>query len=165
PNSRHTLASFPAATASMITTSPDAFLEAFAEITPDAPATARSAFLIAPSAFALAAESASDNRYMDLDDKPDPVRAMAQHAALAEALREDCPIVVFPGDADNPDGVFPNNVFASVPGRLVIGRMHHPVRRREAERRDIRAFFGDVLGYEEVDFSACEDLTCELTGS
>jgi hypothetical protein len=61
--------------------------------------------------------------------------------------------------------VFPNNVFATAPGRLIVGRMRHPVRRREAERADIRGFFGDVLGYDEVDLSACADLTAELTGA
>ena len=149
----------------MITRSPDAFLDAFAKLPVTAAATARAAFLVAPSAFTLAAESARDNRYMDMDDTPDPARAMAQHAALAEALRQDVPVVVFPGDAGAPDGVFPNNVFATVPGQLIVGRMHHPVRRREAGRADIRGFFGDVLGYDEIDLSGCGDLTAELTGS
>lgn len=149
----------------MITSSPDAFLQAFAELQPTAPATAKAAFLVAPSAFALAEQSASDNRYMNLADTPDAARAMTQHAALAEALREDVPVMVFPGDANNPDGVFPNNVFATTPGRLIVGRMQHPVRQREAERTDIRDFFGNVLGYEEVDFSGCDDLVAELTGS
>ena len=149
----------------MITRSPDAFLDAFAKLPAKNPATARAAFLVAPSAFTLAAESARDNRYMDMDDAPDAGRAMAQHAALAEALRQDVPVVVFPGDAGAPDGVFPNNVFATVPGQLIVGRMHHPVRRREAGRADIRGFFGDVFGYDEIDLSGCGDLTAELTGS
>lgn len=149
----------------MITASPEAFLDAFATLEPTAPASARAAFLVAPAAFSLAEQSASDNVYMDLSDAPDPTRAMRQHAALAEALREDLPVVVFPGDTEAPDGVFPNNVFATAPGRLVVGRMHHPVRQQEAGREDIRGFFGDVLGYEEVDFSGCDDLVTELTGS
>ncbi len=149
----------------MITTSPDTFLDAFAALEPVAPATARAAFLVAPSAFRLAEQSASDNRYMDLAEVPDAARAMAQHATLAERLRADLPVVVFPGDAESPDGVFPNNVFATAPGRLVVGRMQHPVRQHEASRTDIRAFFGDVLGYEEIDFSGCPDLVGELTGS
>lgn len=149
----------------MITTSPDTFLNAFAKLEPAAPATAKAAFLVAPSAFRLAEQSASDNRYMNLADTPDATRAMAQHAALAERLRMDVPVVVFPGDAESPDGVFPNNVFATAPERLVVGRMQHPVRRREASRGDIRDFFGNVLGYEEVDFSDCPDLVAELTGS
>ena len=151
----------------MITTSPDAFLDAFARLAPlpDARATARAAFLLAPAEFALAAESASDNRYMDLDERVDPLRALAQHAALAQALRADCPVVTFPGDATTPDAVFPNNVFATVPGRLVVGRMRHAVRRREAERRDVRDFFARVLGYEEIDLSSRSDCVAELTGA
>ncbi|MCX7512764.1 arginine deiminase-related protein [Frateuria hangzhouensis] len=151
----------------MITTSPDAFLEAFAALSPlpGARATARAAFLLAPAEFALAAESASDNRYMDLADSVDPLRALAQHAALAQALRADCPVVTFPGDASTPDAVFPNNVFATAPGRLVVGRMRHAVRQREAARRDVRGFFAQVLGYEEVDLSGRDDCVAELTGA
>lgn len=149
----------------MITRSPTRFLDTFATLSADKPATARAAFLVAPSAFTLAAESARDNRYMRMDDMPDPARAMAQHAALAEALRQDVPVMVFPGDAEAPDGVFPNNVFGTRAGHLIVGRMHHPVRRREAGREDIRGFFGDVLGYDEIDLSGCDDLTAELTGS
>ena len=151
----------------MIIRSPDAFLDAFAALPPlpDARATARAAFLLAPAEFALAAESASDNRYMDMDERVDPLRALAQHAALAQALRADCPVVTFPGDATTPDAVFPNNVFATAPGRLVVGRMRHAVRRREAERRDVREFFARVLGYEEIDLSSRNDCVAELTGA
>jgi hypothetical protein len=149
----------------VITDSPSEFLDAFAKLAPTAPATARGAFLVAPSSFALAEQSARDNRYMDLDDRPDALRAMKQHAALAEALRADLPVIVFPGDAGNPDGVFPNNVFATAPGKLIVGRMHHAVRQREARRADIRDFFGNVLGYDEIDLSGCDDLTAELTGA
>jgi hypothetical protein len=148
----------------MIVRTPDAFLEAFAALAPAAPATARAAFLVAPSAFRLAEESARDNRYMDLSERPDPLRALAEHGALAEALRADVPVISFPGDADCPDGVFPNNVFATVPGRLIVGRMRHAVRRREAERRDIRAFFA-AMGYAETDLSQREDCVAELTGA
>jgi hypothetical protein len=42
--------------------------------------------------------------------------------------------------------------------------MHHPVRRAEADRTDIRRFFGDVLGYREVDLSQ-QRHACELTGA
>jgi hypothetical protein len=56
-------------------------------------------------------------------------------------------------------------VFATAPGRLIVGRMRHPVRQREAERSDIRAFFGELLGYDEIDLSGCDDLVAELTGS
>jgi hypothetical protein len=129
-----------------------------------APATARAAFLVAPAASALAAESATDNRYMDLADTLDPARAHPQHAELARRLGEDVPVVTFPGDAACPDGMFPNNVFATARGRLIVGRMRHAVRRREAERADIRAFFCDVLGYALVDLSAAS-FVAELTGA
>ncbi|MFC5524473.1 arginine deiminase-related protein [Rhodanobacter ginsengisoli] len=151
----------------MITQSPSEFLEAYVALAPHpaAAATARAAFLVAPAEFALAAESARDNRYMDTSLAVDPLKALAQHGALAQALRADCPIITFPGDPATPDAIFPNNVFATAPGRLIIGRMRHAVRQREAERTDIRAFFGDLLGYDEIDLSACTDLVAELTGS
>jgi len=127
-------------------------------------ATARAAFLVAPNEFSLAAESSADNRYMAMDGGTDPLRALAQHAALAAALRECLPIVVFPGDPATPDAVFPNNVFATAPGRAIVGAMRHSVRRREAARADIRGFFRDLLHYDVVDLSA-EPLVAELTGS
>lgn len=141
---------------------------------PTGPATARAAFLVAPLGFALAPESASDNRYMansaaastdgSADASVDALRALGEHAALASALRESVPTIVFPGDATTPDAVFANNVFATAPGRAIIGAMRHDVRRREAGRRDIRAFFGEILGYEIVDLSALP-LVAELTGA
>ncbi|SHL80345.1 arginine deiminase-related protein [Rhodanobacter sp. OK091] len=151
----------------MITTSPTEFLEAYAALTPlrDAMASARAAYLVAPAEFSLAAESARDNRYMDMSLAVDPLKALAQHSALAQALRADCPVITFPGNPATPDAVFPNNVFGTAPGRLIIGRMRHAVRQREAERADIRGFFGDVLGYDEIDLSGCDDLVAELTGS
>ena len=151
----------------MITTSPTEFLDACAALAPlpQAAATARAAFLVAPAGFALAPESARDNRYMDMSRTVDPLRALAQHDALARALRAEVPVITFPGDPATPDAVFPNNVFATAPGRLIVGRMCHPVRQREAGRADIRAFFGDLLGYDEVDLSGCTNLVAELTGS
>lgn len=151
----------------MITSSPREFLDALAALAPlpDAAATARAAFLLAPADFSLAAESARDNRYMDMEQPTDPLKALAQHSALAQALREDVPVITFPGDPATPDAIFPNNVFATAPGRLIVGRMRHAVRQREAERADIREFFGDVLGYDEIDLSECTDLVAELTGS
>ncbi|MEN1728119.1 MAG: arginine deiminase-related protein, partial [Pseudomonadota bacterium] len=72
-------------------------------------------------------------------------------------------MVRFPGHVLSPDDLFPNNVFATIPGRSIIGRMCHPERRRETARTDIRQFFTDLLGYEEVDLSN-RDLIAELTG-
>ena len=150
----------------MITTSPTEFLAALEALPslPDAHVTARAAFLVAPAADRLAAESARDNRYMAMDAGFDVARARAQHAALAQALREDVPVITFPGDLDTPDAMFPNNVFGTAPGRLVVGHMRHPVRQRETTRTDIRAFFRDVLGYREIDLSGSPGIA-ELTGS
>jgi hypothetical protein len=150
----------------MFVTSPAEFLSAYSSerFPPTAPATARAAFLVAPNGLALAAESATDNRYMAMEGRIDGGRALAEHADLAAALRGVVPTIVFPGDPSTPDAVFPNNVFATVPGRAIVGAMRHPVRRREAERGDIRAFFHDLLHYEIVDLSA-QPIAAELTGS
>ncbi len=150
----------------MMVTSAEAFLDAVSTlaIAPDLPATARAAFLVSPIDFALAAESASDNRYMDLADVPDPLRALAEHAGLARRLATDIPVITFPGDPAAPDGVFPNNAFATTAGRLIIGRMRHGVRQRETRRADIRRWFGDILGYATIDLSE-QDLVAELTGA
>jgi len=129
-----------------------------------AAANARGAFLVTPEGFSLAAESAGDNRYMDLAVATSSERALAQHRALQRALAEVVPTVAFAGDAATPDAVFPNNVFATAPGRLILGHMRHPVRQREAERHDIRAFFTGVLGYLEHDLRRQPGI-CELTGS
>jgi hypothetical protein len=61
--------------------------------------------------------------------------------------------------------MFPNNVFATAPGRFIVARMRHAVRQREAERIDIRGFFRDVLHYEEIDLSQGDRGVAELTGS
>ncbi len=57
------------------------------------------------------------------------------------ACRTYCRRSAFRAIRRTPDAVFPNNVFATAPGRLIVGRMRHPVRQREAERADIRGFF------------------------
>jgi hypothetical protein len=150
----------------MIVTSAEQFLAAYSpERFPlQAPVTARAAFLVAPHGFALAAESATDNRYMAMQENADSQRALGEHAALAAELRRCLPTIVFPGDASTPDAVFPNNVFASAPGRLIVGAMRHAVRRREAERIDIREFFRDLLNCDIVDLST-QSMVAELTGS
>lgn len=150
----------------MLVTDSAAFLAEFsAERYPrHAAATARAAFLITPASDQLATESAQDNRYMDLARAPDPERALRQHLELARRLGADVPVITFPGAPDCPDGMFPNNVFATAPGRLIVGRMRHPVRQREAARGDIRRFFGEMLGYRTIDLSRC-DFVAELTGA
>jgi len=150
----------------MIVTTPTEFLSVWSpeRFPADSAAIARAAFLVAPLGFSLAAESAGDNAYMQMAAGVDATRALTEHAALAAALRECVPTVVFPGDPATPDAVFPNNVFATAPGRAIVGAMRHAVRRREAERADLRAFFRDLLGYEIVDLST-NAFVAELTGA
>lgn len=149
----------------MITRGVDAF-SAFARgCAPDfGPATARAAFLVAPDGFRLAEQSAADNRYMAEAAAFDAARASMQHRRLHQALAQVLPTVCFAGDPATPDALFPNNVFATAPGRYVVGRMRHEVRQREAARADIRGFFAGVLGYAEVDLSQ-QPHPCELTGA
>lgn len=148
----------------MITRSIDEFRTRAATLPPTAPGCARGAFLVTPYGFHLAEQSASDNRYMAMASGVDPSVALSEHATLARRVSQLLPTVCFPGDPATPDAVFPNNVFATAPGRLIVGRMRHPVRRREAERPDIRGFFGDLLGYDEIDLSTLDGVA-ELTGS
>jgi hypothetical protein len=149
----------------MITRDQAAFVGFARTVAPDfGPPVARAAFLVAPEGFALAAQSARDNRYMAAADTFDATRALAEHRGLQHALSEVLPTVCFPGDPDTPDAVFPNNVFATVAGRYIVGRMRHEVRRREAARADIRGFLGGLLDYAEIDLSE-QAHPCELTGA
>ena len=158
----------------MITRDTGAFLSMARGCVPDfGPATARAAFLVTPEGFARAEESAQDNRYMAAAEGYHCEVALAEHRALQRALSADLPVFAFAGDPATPDAVYPNNVFATAradarlqpqaPLRLVVGRMRHAVRRREAARADIRGFFR-ALGAGEVDLSRQEH-PCELTGS
>jgi hypothetical protein len=149
----------------MITRDTSAFLT-FAHGCPAdfGPATARAAFLVAPDGFTLAEQSAQDNRYMAEAAAFDSARASAQHRELHRAFASALPTVCFAGNPETPDALFPNNVFATAAGRYIVGRMRHPVRQREAERDDIRAFFAGVLDYAEIDLSTQEH-PCELTGA
>lgn len=134
-------------------------------LTGDSPAVPRACFLVEPSGFRLSTETARDNAYMDLSVPVDPERALDQHRNLSERITAcGIPAVRFPGHATTPDELFPNNVFATIPGRSIIGAMLHPERQREAGRRDIRAFFTQLMGYEELDLSQ-RDLVAELTGA
>ena len=149
----------------MLTRDANAFLDFARGLDRDfGPATARAAFLVAPDGFALAEQSAADNRYMAGVAAFDAARASAQHRDLHRAFSAVVPTVCFAGDPGTPDALFPNNVFATAAGRYVVGRMRHPVRQREAAREDIRGFFGGVLDYAEIDLST-QDHPCELTGA
>lgn len=148
----------------MITRDAEAFLGFARGLAADAgPACAKAVFLVTPDGFALAEQSASDNAYMDLGVAVDPARALAQHRELQRRLAQVVRAIAFPGDPAAPDGLFPNNVFATAPGRLVLGHMRHPVRQREAERADIRGFFA-AMGYAETDLRRQPGIA-ELTGA
>jgi hypothetical protein len=131
----------------------------------DSPPVPRAVFLVEPTDFRLSEQSARDNVYMDLSVQVDPARALDQHRRLSERITAcGVPLVRFPGHSSTPDDLFPNNVFATIPGRCIIGRMFHPERQLEAGRSDIRAFFRDLLQYQEIDLSD-RDLVAELTGA
>lgn len=125
----------------------------------------RAVFLIDPDGFALAAESAIDNEYMDTTARFNSARAIEQaHQLKLRLAAEGITALSFAGSSDTPDALFPNNVFATAPGRVVFAAMRHPVRQREAQRSDIRRFFTDVLGYQPVDLGT-QSVVAELTGS
>ena len=144
---------------------PVAFAAALPRLAParDRPATARGAFFVRPDHFALAEESARDNRYMATGGV-DRARALREHESLVEAIGRVIPTQVFPGLPDAPDAVFPNNVFATVPGKLLVGAMRHPVRQREADRDDIPDWFRTQHGYA-VESLIAPGLVAELTGA
>lgn len=150
----------------MIVTTPEAFREAIGarEYPAERPPTMRAAFLVTPAGFRIERESASDNRYMDLESAVDVERALVQHQALAEAIM-NCGVPVFsiPGQPQLPDGVFPNNCFGTIPGRFIVGSMRHQVRRGEANRADVRRLFTELFGYELRDLSR-GGCVAELTG-
>jgi hypothetical protein len=149
----------------MITRSYQEFLEAFehGRFPADSPAVPTGVFMVEPLDFHLLAESATDNRYMNLEHFVDNDRAMEQYVRLVSMIRE-CGIAVksFVGDSRTPDDIFPNNVFATIPRRLIIGHMLHPSRQLETGRQDIRDYFVSG-GYELVDLSI-ENCVAELTG-
>ena len=150
---------------SMITRDIHAFLAFARGAAPDfGPVTARAAFLVAPDGFALAEQSAQDNAYMADAEAFDAQRASMQHRDLQRAISTVLPTICFAGDPATPDALFPNNVFGTAAGRAIVGRMRHEVRQREAARTDIRDFFREMLGREEVDLSS-QPHPCELTGA
>lgn len=111
----------------MITRDTTAFFAQARTLAPDfGPATPQAAFLVAPEGFCRAEQSAQDNRYMAQASRFDAECALTQHRALQRAMSQVLPTVCFAGDAQTPDAVFPNNVFATAAGRYVVGRMRHP---------------------------------------
>ena len=127
------------------------------------PASPKGVFMVEPDGFFVSRETARDNHYMDLANAADPERAAAQFQKLAKLIREcGIGVHVFPGDHETPDAVFPNNAFGTIPGRLIIGEMLYPGRKKEAEREDISRFF-QQQGYSVVDLRQ-HDCVAELTG-
>lgn len=153
----------------MITRDTAAFLDVASCRAPEFDAAiARAAFLVSPEKFRRAEDSARDNRYMSAMEAFDAGRATDQHRALQRALADCLPTLAFPGHAQTPDGIFPNNVFATArPAagpRAIVGRMRHAIRQEEAKRPDIHAFFSTVLEYPIIDLST-QAHPCELTGA
>lgn len=130
----------------------------------EGPVPAKAVLMVEPTGFSISAQSATDNQYMNAGDSADAGRALEQFNNLVDLISsQGIEVVVFPGDPDTPDALFPNNVFATTRDRLIIGRMLHPVRQKEAARQDIRAYF-ESRGYQAVDLSRT-DCVAELTGS
>ncbi len=148
----------------MLTRDIDAFFSFAKTCDPQYPACAKGVYLVSPEAFSLAAESAQDNVYMDMQQPVRSELALSQHMALVQALSTQIPAIAFSGRAETPDAVFPNNVFATAKNKIILGHMRHPVRQAEAEREDMLGFFRDVLGYELIDLRQQPGI-CELTGS
>lgn len=129
----------------------------------DSPCVPKGVMMVAPEGFYVGRETALDNHYMDLSRPADPDRALKQFYGLVHLIRKcGTEVLVFPGSVRTPDDVFPNNVFALVPGRLVIGNMRYPIRKLEAERSDIPGYFAE-RGYRIVDLRK-EKCVAELTG-
>ena len=151
----------------VITTKAEHFLEAVKPGTDGKTpgrAVMKAALLVSPEGFRLSRESAADNAYMKPGLPLDLGQATRQHAALATKLEElGVTVHLFSGIDGQDDGVFPNNVFATVAGRVVGGSMRHPGRQKEAGREDIRDFFKNSLGYELIDLSG-ESCIAEMTG-
>jgi len=125
----------------------------------------KAAFMVSPVGFSLNEQTAQDNEYMQMDAKVDEKLAVFQQMQLARTLTDfGIPVVTFPGSEDTPDAVFPNNAFATNHNRrYIVGSMKYPNRQLETQRRDIRKFFGGVLGYEEYEIENHRAIA-ELTG-
>jgi len=129
----------------------------------DSPSVPKGVLMVEPDGFYVGEETALDNHYMDLANAADPDRALRQFHKLVQLIQKcGTEVLVFPGSARTPDDVFPNNVFATVPQRLVIGNMRYPIRQLESERTDIPAFFSE-RGYQIINLRDRE-CVAELTG-
>jgi len=151
----------------MIVTDPAEFREQIQGnwLIADSAAVPRAVFLVEPADFRLSRQAATDNTYMDLTVGVNPSLALHQHRDLTDRIAGiGVPVIRFPGRTENPDDLFPNNVFATIRGRFIVGAMLHPERQQEAQRPDIRVFFTDLMNYQEVDLSN-RGIVAELTGA
>lgn len=148
----------------MITPDASEFLTRLGQL-PDNPGKAlpRAVLMVLPEQFYVEPETAVDNVYLDLHQRADPALALEQAEGLASLIESvGLPVKRFTGWPGQPDGVFSNNVFATAPGKVVVGRMAFASRRVEAEREDIRSWLV-AQNYALTDLSG---LSCvaECTG-
>jgi hypothetical protein len=150
----------------MITGNPEEFLVRLASLEADpVRAVPRGVLMVMPNGFYVETQTAQDNVYVETDTVADAGKALQQAEALTRLVEAvGVPVKRFPGHPDQPDGVFSNNVFATAPGRGVIGAMCHPVRQPEGDREDIRAWLEQEQGAEltVLDREAC---VAEMTGA
>lgn len=148
----------------MITSDPAEFLARLGQLKTDsARALPRSVLMVLPEQFYVEPETAIDNVYLDLHHRANPELALAQTEALASLIESvGVPVKRFAGWPGQPDGVFSNNVFATAPGRAVVGHMAFPSRQEESQREDIRRWLLEQ-DYALTDLS-CLNCVAELTG-
>lgn len=128
--------------------------------------TLRSLLMVRPDGYRLSEQAASDNRYM-ASGIVNPSRALAEHAAVVDALRRaGIAVEEVSGDPAWPDACYLNNAVATLPGNMVIyGRLRHPDRQGEPRRPEVRDRLVS-LGYTSfIDWSEEPSAVCELTGS
>ncbi len=141
------------------------FRRAVRDVVPGPLRRPKAVLMIEPCGFRISDETAKDNVYMAAGQAADEDTARRQHRTLAAAIEAiGLPAVRFTGRPETPDDLFPNNVYATSPGRLIVGAMRHEERRLESERPDIRAFFSTLLGYQVVELAA-PGVVAELTGA
>lgn len=129
------------------------------------PTTAKAVLTVAPNGFRISNQTRSDNIYMRPDGGADDAKALQEHRALVRAIDDCLPVVGFAGSVDTPDAVFPNNAFATINGRLIVGAMRHEERQREVLRADLPRFFRTRLGYSVARLDTDPACIAELTGS
>lgn len=147
----------------MITNHIAEFEKKFRSLRVSRPSIPKAVFMVGADAFGISPHAAKDNSYIDLDDSADITVASRQARTVAQKMAQlGVPVIQFPGLQGMPDAVFPNNVFAPIESRLLVGSMRHPDRKLEAQRQDIRDFFANVCGMDVRDMR--EDGVAELTG-